>query len=179
MGGDVLSRILRQETLVHQRLLPLGKLFLLFRQGLDTPRFGFVGLVLQGDVAGIDHRQQFPGFDHLAATGQYLGHASRHFGADLGVGQHFEVAQGFQHDFEVALGRLGHGNQRGWRHRLLFLGLLAASSEQDQGEASEKGVAHHGRMDSSANSSATSSRRRIWCMEAPSIMTSAARGRLL
>ena len=177
--GDILAGVLRQEALVHQGLLPLGELFLLLRQCLDAPRFGFVGLVLQGDIAGIDHRHEVVGLDLRPGARQNLGHPTGDFGADFRIGENFKRAQGFQHDLELALGGLGHGDQRWRRDCLLFLGFLAAAGEEDQCQADNKGMTHQGRTDSRAKSSGTSSRWRIRCVASPSTMTSAARGRLL
>jgi hypothetical protein len=73
LGGDILAGVLRQEALVHQGLLSLGQLFLLLRQGLDASRLGFVGLVLQRDVAGIDHGHQVAGLDPRSSARQNLG----------------------------------------------------------------------------------------------------------
>ncbi|WP_171817285.1 hypothetical protein [Sulfuritalea hydrogenivorans] len=179
LGGDILAGVLRQEALVHQRLLAFGELLLLPRQRLDAPRFGFVGLVLKGDIAGIDHRQQIAGLDLRAGTDQDLRHATGDFGADLRIGQHFQGAQGFQRDLELALGRLCHGDQRRRRHGLFLFGFLTAGSKEDQCQAGNEGVTHQGRTDSSAKSSAISSRRRIRWTLPPSTMTSAARGRVL
>jgi hypothetical protein len=102
---------------------------LLLRQCLDAPRFGFVGLVLQGDIAGIDHRHEVAGLDLRPGARQNLGHPAGDFGADFRIGENFKRAQGFQRDLELALRGLGHGDQRWRRDSLLFLGFLAAAGE--------------------------------------------------
>jgi hypothetical protein len=179
LRGDIVTGILRQEALRHQRLLAFEQAVLLRRQGFEAAHLGLVGAIGQRHVAGIDDGEKLALLDALSGASQNLHDAARHFGAELGVGQHFERAQRFFDHLEFAAADLGHCDQRRRRPRLLFLDLLAAGGEQEQDETGGECLLHHGRTDSSANSSAMLSRRRIRCACAPSTMTSAARGRLL
>ena len=118
-------------------------------------------------------------------TVNYLRDPAGDFGTNLGISQDFERAERFLGGLEFARGDLGHGDLRGrWSGPRLLRGWFAAGGKKEgQKQSEEERGTHrgtfHGRSDSLANSSAMVSRRRIRCIRSPSIMTSAARGRVL